>query len=114
MPIIAMLVGATLGFWLGHNFDGLVGGGFVGLIAGLIVHQFRKRAPAQVVDPAGERFAAIEARLARLESMIGRAGVALQRRMPDPVNRIGAAGQAWRCPRPRAFRHRQSKHRPAI
>ena len=80
MPIIAMLVGATLGFWVGHNFDALLSGGFVGLIVGLILHRYRKRSKPHVVDPTPDRFAAIEARLARLESAIERAGLA-----PSPV-----------------------------
>src|SRR5438552_15914092 len=76
MPIIAMLIGATLGFWLGHNFDALVGGGFVGLIVGLVIHQYRTRAPPHVVDPVASRLAAIEARLAGLESAPRRGGLA--------------------------------------
>src|SRR5437899_7053253 len=91
MPIIAMLIGATLGFWLGHNFDALVGGGFVGLIVGLIIHQYRKRAPSQVVDPGASRFAAIEARLARLESALERAGLAPLQPPERPTSASAAA-----------------------
>ena len=84
MPIIAMLIGATLGFWLGHNFDALVGGGFVGLIAGLIVYQYRKRSPPAVIDATAARFAAIETRLAKLEAAIERAELAPQPISPTP------------------------------
>src|SRR5438552_14220140 len=89
MQIIAMLIGATLGFWLGHNFDALVGGGLVGLIAGLIVYQYRKRSPPAVIDATAARFAAIETRLAKLEAAIDRAGLAPQPISPTPTPPVG-------------------------
>ena len=50
MPIIGLLVGAVVGLWLGHNFDTLLGGAFVGLIAGLLLNAWQKRSaqPAPV------------------------------------------------------------------
>src|SRR5437879_3128152 len=43
MPIIGLFVGAAVGLWLGHNFDALLGGGFIGLIAGLLINAWQKR-----------------------------------------------------------------------
>ena len=109
MPIIAMLIGATLGFWLGHDFDALAGGGFVGLIVGLIIHQYRRRAPSHVVDPVASRFAGIEARLARLEATLERAGLApVQSTEPQTSESVAAPVPETRAARGGPERDRAS------
>ena len=79
MPIIGLLVGAAVGLWLGHNFDALLGGAFVGLIAGLLIHASQKRS-AKAARPASDvdatRFAVLEERVARVEAALERAGLA--------------------------------------
>ena len=74
--LIGILIGAALGFLIGHGFDAFVGGGFVGLIVGLIVHQYRKPSPSYAVDATAARLAAIEARLSHLESALERGSFA--------------------------------------
>jgi uncharacterized membrane protein len=78
MPIIGLLVGAVVGFWLGHNFDALLGGAFVGLITGLVIYASRKRSakPApSVADVDATRFAVLEERVVRVEAALERAGL---------------------------------------
>ncbi|HEY3179527.1 MAG TPA: DUF2339 domain-containing protein, partial [Casimicrobiaceae bacterium] len=87
MPIIiGLVIGAVLGLWLGQDFDALLGGAFVGLIAGLVIHAWRKRSakhPAPVTDASATRLAALEERLARVEAMLERAGLAAQTIAPQ-------------------------------
>jgi uncharacterized membrane protein len=78
MPIIGLLVGAAVGLWLGHNFDALLGGAFVGLIAGLLINAAKKRStkPAATgIDLNASRFAVLEERIARVEAALERAGL---------------------------------------
>ena len=80
MPIVGLLVGAVVGLWLDRGFDVVMGGAFVGLIAGLIFGAWRKRgapaaASAPTLHPAGDRIAALELRLARVETALDRAGM---------------------------------------
>src|SRR5262245_46165067 len=88
MPIIGLILGAIVGVLIHDRFESAVAGGFIGLIAGLVFNQWRKRgAPATpAVAPAtsGEpnvRLDAIERRLAQLEAAFERAGLA----MPAPA-----------------------------
>src|SRR5437868_15124849 len=79
MPIVGLLVGAAVGFWLGHNFDAVLAGAFVGLIAGLVIHASQKRSakpPPSVTDVSATRFATLEERVARVEAALERAGLA--------------------------------------
>jgi len=78
MPIIGLLVGAVVGLWLGHNFDALLGGAFVGLIAGLLLNAWQKRSaqPApSAADVNATRLVVLEERLARVEAALERAGL---------------------------------------
>jgi len=86
VPLLAMLAGAVLGGMVGHGIDATVAGGFVGLIAGLIIHSWRKsRAasrggaaagtaadaddPLALLDPrVADRLRAMERRIAKLEA----------------------------------------------
>ena len=88
MPLLAMLAGAVLGGMLGRGFDAIVAGGFIGLIAGLVVNSWRKsRAalrsgaaaitaaeaddPLALLDPrVAERLRAMERRIATLEASL--------------------------------------------
>ena len=84
MPLLTTVVGAVLGAMLGHGFDAAVGGGFVGLIAGLVFSSWRKgrasRAaplaaaaadPLASLDPrVAERLRAMERRIATLEQAV--------------------------------------------
>jgi uncharacterized membrane protein len=81
-----MLAGAVLGGMVGHGIDAIVAGGFIGLIAGLVVHSSRKsRAasrsgagegpmadaddPLALLDPrVAERLRTMERRIATLEA----------------------------------------------
>jgi uncharacterized membrane protein len=99
MPIIGLLVGAVVGLWLGHNFDALLGGAFVGLIAGLLVHALQKRSvkPASsAVDVDATRFAALEERVARVEAALERAGLAraAQTIAPQAASALSSAPSA--------------------
>src|SRR6266550_2435240 len=79
MPIIGLLVGAAVGLWLGHNFEALLGGGFVGLVAGLLINASKKRSTKPTPFAANvdaTRFAALEERVARVEAALERAGLA--------------------------------------
>ncbi|TMG94856.1 MAG: hypothetical protein E6H71_13570, partial [Betaproteobacteria bacterium] len=78
MPIIGLLVGAVVGLWLGHIFDTLLGGAFVGLIAGLLLNAWQKRSaqPApSAADVNATRLVVLEERLARVEAALERAGL---------------------------------------
>src|SRR6478672_1776850 len=84
MPLLTTVVGAVLGAMLGHGFDAVAGGGFVGLIAGLVFSSWRKgrasRAaplaaaeadPLASLDPrVAERLRAMERRIATLEQAV--------------------------------------------
>ena len=92
MPIVGLLVGAVVGLWLDRGFDVVMGGAFVGLIAGLIFGAWRKRgapaaASAPALHPAGDRIAALELRLARVETALDRAG------MMAPATALAHAGR---------------------
>jgi len=78
MPIIGLLVGAAVGLWLGHNFEALLGGAFVGLVAGLLINASKKRSTKPAPSAAtveATRFAALEERVARVEAALERAGL---------------------------------------
>ena len=86
MPLLAMLAGAVLGGMVGHGIDAIVAGSFIALIAGLVVHSWRKsRAaprsaaaagpvadaddPLALLDPrVAERLRTMERRIATLEA----------------------------------------------
>ena len=84
MPLLTTVLGAVLGAMLGHGFDAAVGGGFIGLIAGLVFNSWRKsrtpRAapldaadgdPLASLDPrVAERLRAMERRIATLEEAL--------------------------------------------
>ena len=87
MPLLTTLVGAVLGAMLGHGFDTVVAGGFIGLVAGLVVNAWRtSRAqrpgapaapgiaesdPLALLDPrVAERLHAMERRIAVLETAL--------------------------------------------
>lgn len=42
MPLLTLLIGALMGASLGHGFDATLAGGFIGLIAGLVISAWRK------------------------------------------------------------------------
>ena len=85
MPLLAMLAGAVIGGMVGHGIDATVAGGFIGLIAGLVINSWRKsRAgvrsgaaagtaadaddPLALLDPrVAERLRTMERRIAILE-----------------------------------------------
>src|SRR5207248_984233 len=79
-PIVGLLVGSVLGFWLGHSVDALAGGALVGIVAGLIIDAWRKKSASAAnadVDTRASRLAALEERLARVEAALDRAGLSL-------------------------------------
>jgi uncharacterized membrane protein len=54
MPLLALLAGAILGAMLGHRFEVIVAGGFIGFIAGLVFNAWRasRRPLAPGIAPA--------------------------------------------------------------
>ncbi len=91
MPLLTTLLGAVLGAILGHGFDAAVGGGFIGLIAGLVFNSWRRSRvphavprvateadPLALLDPrVAERLRAMERRIETLEQALqGAAAVA--------------------------------------
>lgn len=89
MPLLTTLVGAVLGGLIGHGFDAVVAGGFIGLIGGLVFNAWRKGRAARhgavatataapgasdalaLLDPrVAERLRAMERRIAALEAAL--------------------------------------------
>jgi uncharacterized membrane protein len=91
VPWLTLVAGAVLGAMLGHGIDAIVAGGFIGLVAGLVLNSWRKaRAasksgaaplaaadvshaddPFALLDPrVGERLRAMERRIASLEAAL--------------------------------------------
>jgi uncharacterized membrane protein len=93
VPIVTTLLGVVLGLAFGHGVDAALAGGFIGLIAGLVVNAWRKsRAAAHgaaapqrdadadpflALDPRiAERIQAMERRIAALEAALRTGSVA--------------------------------------
>ena len=102
MPLLTTVIGAVLGAMLGHGFDAIVGGGFIGLIAGLVFNSWRRNRgpraaplaaadadPLASLDPrVAERLRTMERRIATLEKalqgapIVSTGSIAASRAMP--------------------------------
>ena len=79
MPILTTLAGAVLGAMLGHGFEPTLAGGFIGLIAGLVINSWRRsRAPARA---AGDASADAEDALRMLDARVAERLLAMERRI---------------------------------
>jgi uncharacterized membrane protein len=104
MPVLTMLAGAVLGALLGHRFDTILAGGFIGLIAGLVLNAWRQAraagrgatAPAgaaAIGDPLDILDPRVAARIRAMERRIGVLEAALTRASPA-AGAIGSTGDA--------------------
>ncbi len=98
-PIIGVVVGGLAGALIGDRFETAAVGAFVGLFVGLILRSRRAASPAAVAAPPGAgmlapqlagvpsdaRIDALERRLAQVESVLARAGLAARVRAPLPA-----------------------------
>lgn len=134
-PLLTLLAGAVLGAMLGHRFDGVVAGGFIGFIAGLVFNSWRKsRVPqaagngapapamAEALDPlslldprVGERMRAMERRITALEASLGHATPAGDAVTPAgiPASATGAPAMEPAQPSPARSIHAPDEPRTA-